>query len=112
MKERLSMKSRKNLCWFFPCRHFKKWKGLFFTPKFEKRLKNPTARVEFLESLHEMAHWVEPEKKIMVCRDEKDNKFLEAGVAEQVKQIITGDRDLLALNQFVILFPGRLLDEN
>jgi putative PIN family toxin of toxin-antitoxin system len=39
-------------------------------------------------------------EKIAVCRDEKDNKFLELAVNGNANIIITGDLDLLVLNPF------------
>jgi predicted nucleic acid-binding protein len=39
-------------------------------------------------------------KKIVVCRDVKDNKFLELAVSGNADIIITGDQDLLVLNPF------------
>lgn len=35
-----------------------------------------------------------------MCRDEKDNKFLELGVSGNANIIVTGDMDLLILNPF------------
>ncbi|WP_228060419.1 MULTISPECIES: putative toxin-antitoxin system toxin component, PIN family [unclassified Coleofasciculus] len=51
---------------------------------------------------------------IPVCRDEKDNKFLELAVSGNANIIITGDLDLLVLNPFQsieILTPDRLVDK-
>jgi len=39
-------------------------------------------------------------EKIVVCRDIKDNKFLELAVSGNANIIITGDQDLLVLNPF------------
>lgn len=39
-------------------------------------------------------------EKIAVCRDEKDNKFLELAVSGDANVIVTGDFDLLVLNPF------------
>jgi uncharacterized protein len=39
-------------------------------------------------------------EKIVVCRDVKDNKFLELAVSGNADIIITGDQDLLVLNPF------------
>jgi predicted nucleic acid-binding protein len=41
-----------------------------------------------------------PDESITACRDSKDNKFLELAVAANASCIITGDKDLLALNPF------------
>jgi predicted nucleic acid-binding protein len=39
-------------------------------------------------------------EKITICRDPKDDKFLELAVNGQANFIITGDEDLLVLNPF------------
>lgn len=39
-------------------------------------------------------------EQIFVCRDYKDNKFLELAVSGKADFIITGDNDLLVLNPF------------
>jgi putative toxin-antitoxin system toxin component, PIN family len=39
-------------------------------------------------------------ENITVCRDEKDNKFLELAVSANANVIVTGDMDLLVLNPF------------
>jgi len=38
--------------------------------------------------------------KINLCRDPKDNKFLELAVNGKADYLISGDRDLLILNPF------------
>ena len=43
---------------------------------------------------------VVPSQRIEVCRDPKDDKFLEAAVAGQAGSLVTGDRDLLVLSPF------------
>lgn len=52
-------------------------------------------------------------EKIAVCRDEKDNKFLEVAVSGNANIIITGDLDLLVLNPFQgveILTPEQFIE--
>ncbi|MEG4302015.1 putative toxin-antitoxin system toxin component, PIN family [Microcoleus sp. D3_18a_C4] len=39
-------------------------------------------------------------EKITVCRDEKDNRFLELAVSGNANVIVTGDLDLLVLTPF------------
>jgi uncharacterized protein len=41
-----------------------------------------------------------PSETVSVCRDAKDNKFLDLALACQAKCIISGDSDLLVLNPF------------
>mgnify|MGYP002777092665 CR=1 FL=1 len=43
---------------------------------------------------------LEPVQKLKVCRDPKDDKFLELVLAGSASCIITGDKDLLGLYPF------------
>ncbi|WP_342083234.1 putative toxin-antitoxin system toxin component, PIN family [Dyadobacter sp. OTU695] len=52
----------------------------------------------FLDEQFEM--WPEPEERVEICRDPKDNKFLELAALGNAVCIITGDEDLLVLNPF------------
>ena len=47
-----------------------------------------------------LAYIVKPLVEIVMCRDPKDDKFLELAYAAKAKCIITGDQDLLILNPF------------
>jgi len=42
---------------------------------------------------------VEPTKKIKICRDPKDDMFLECAVSSKSKCIVSGDDDLLSLKE-------------
>jgi putative PIN family toxin of toxin-antitoxin system len=67
----------------------------------------------FLAALTRQAQWITPEVRITVCRDPKDDKFLELAVGGRATHIITGDSDLLALHPFQdiqILPPHIFLD--
>ncbi len=66
----------------------------------------------FLAALTREAEWVEVNVRIGVCRDPKDDKFLELAVSGNATHIVTGDADLIALNPFrgiEILPPHRFL---
>ena len=55
---------------------------------------------------------VHPDVQITVCRDPKDDKFLEVAVAGQADVIVSGDEDLLTLTPFTnipIVSPARFL---
>ena len=41
-----------------------------------------------------------PERSVEVCRDPKDDKFLEAALAGRAEAIVSGDADLLVLDPF------------
>jgi len=43
---------------------------------------------------------VTPQQNVAACRDPKDNKFLEAGLAGEADCIVSGDADLLVLASF------------
>lgn len=55
---------------------------------------------------------VQPDVQIAVCRDPKDDKFLEVAVAGKADAIISGDDDLLILDPYAgipIVTPRRFL---
>lgn len=54
----------------------------------------------FLAALARETVWVDVQKRITVCRDPSDNKFLELAVEGIATHMVTGDSDLLALNPF------------
>lgn len=43
---------------------------------------------------------VQPEYTVNICRDPDDNKFLECAVSSRALYIVSGDKDLLDLEQF------------
>lgn len=65
-------------------------------PKFDRYLAKDK-RLNFLHSLKAIIEWVDIREKITVCRDPRDNKFLEVAVNGKANCIITGDQDLLVL---------------
>ncbi len=70
-------------------------------------------RLRFLTDIREKAEVIQIVEVISVCRDPKDNKFLELAIAGNATHIITGDKDLLELNPFrdvVILTPTEFLE--
>ena len=48
----------------------------------------------------ESAELVAIKESIDICRDPKDNKFLELAVSGEADFIVSGDQDLLVLNPF------------
>jgi putative PIN family toxin of toxin-antitoxin system len=53
-----------------------------------------------------------PKRVVKVCRDPKDDKFIEAALAGGAEAIVSGDEDLLVLDQFegiLILRPSEFL---
>ncbi|MBU1085076.1 MAG: putative toxin-antitoxin system toxin component, PIN family [Candidatus Beckwithbacteria bacterium] len=65
------------------------------------RFNLPKKEIINLKSLIEKhSKKVLPTKKIKVCRDPKDNKFLEVCVASSADYLVTGDKDLLTLKEY------------
>ncbi len=56
--------------------------------------------VNLFNLIKKRARFVIPKIKLSVCRDSKDNKFLECAVEAEIKLIISGDNDLLCLSPF------------
>lgn len=80
-------------------------------PKFNKYLPEEK-RLEFLAALVQEAELVHVLEAITVCRDVKDDKFLEVAVSGRASHIVTGDADLLALHPFrgiAVLTPQAFL---
>jgi uncharacterized protein len=54
----------------------------------------------FIAKLIAEVEFIEIKEAIAICRDPKDDKFLELVVSGNADFLITGDRDLLILNPF------------
>lgn len=69
----------------------------------------------FLDYIRQISEFVEnPMTKVNICRDPKDNKFLELTKEIKADYLITGDNVLLELKQFEnckIRKPGQFLDQ-
>jgi len=79
--------------------------------KFDHYVSSRT-RQRFLAAEVHRAHVVETNQSFNICRDPKDDKFLELAVCSNVSFLVTGDKDLLALNPFQgisILTPAQFL---
>lgn len=60
------------------------------------------------------AIFFQPSEHVAVCRDPKDNQFLDVAVASSAPFLVTGDKDLLSVKTFRttrILTPRQFLDE-
>lgn len=80
--------------------------------KFDKYLSQEERQV-FLLKFVSGCQLVSIKETITICRDEKDNKFLELAVSGNANIIITGDLDLLVLHPFQsieILSPDKFVD--
>ena len=57
-------------------------------------------REEFLEAFVERSTFIEPTEEIRICRDAKDDKFLELAISGGATYLISGDNDLRSLTPF------------
>lgn len=67
--------------------------------KFDKYL-TEEEREQFLIKFIQKSTKIKITETITICRDAKDNKFLELAVSGNADFIITGDQDLLVLHPF------------
>lgn len=68
---------------------------------------------EFLASVLRYSEPVEVIESIAVCRDPRDDKFLELAVSGLATHIVSGDQDILELHPFrgiPVLSPRAFLD--
>ncbi len=70
-------------------------------------------RAKFLQTLASKIETIKITESITICRDPKDDKFLELAVNGKADYLITGDRDLLVLHPFrdiQIITPAAFLE--
>jgi uncharacterized protein len=80
-------------------------------PKFDRYVAIPT-RKQFLAALVREALIVETNRSFSLCRDPKDDRFLELAVCGNATCLVSGDGDLLVLHPFQgipILTPAQFL---
>ena len=78
---------------------FREIQNTLSRPKFDRYLSLDSRR-QVLSQLLLNSELIEITETITICRDPKDNKFLELAVNGNANFIITGDQDLLVLNPF------------
>jgi putative PIN family toxin of toxin-antitoxin system len=57
-------------------------------------------RHEFFRLYARLAEWVPIGSTVRVCRDPKDDKFLELAVDGEAQMLVTGDKNLLELSPY------------
>jgi putative PIN family toxin of toxin-antitoxin system len=72
---------------------------VFQREKFDRYV-TAAEREEFLDAFVERATFIEPREEIRMCRDAKDDKFLELAVSGGATYLISGDKDLRSLHPF------------
>ncbi|MEQ8807910.1 MAG: putative toxin-antitoxin system toxin component, PIN family [Imperialibacter sp.] len=78
---------------------FAEFSEVIHRPKFRKYI-SPSIVEAFVENLATILTLVQPKEKIDICRDPKDNMYLELAIAGQADCIVTGDKALLDLHPF------------
>lgn len=81
-------------------------------PKLKKYLKIED-KFSFLTKLENKATTVKINQTVNICRDEKDNMYLELALSGKADIIITGDADLLVLHPYCnipIITPKDFVD--
>jgi len=71
-------------------------------PKFNEVMRKANLTPDqIMQKIVSLSHLViAPKITVKVCRDEKDNKFLECAESARVDYIISGDEDLLVLKEY------------
>ena len=78
---------------------FDELENVLLRPKFAKVLSVET-RLNYVRRFRTIAEVVQPRSSIRICRDPRDNNFLELAVDGQADVIVSGDEDLLSLDPF------------
>ncbi len=78
---------------------FQELEEILKRPKFNKYV-SLEIRNQFITKFKLESEQITITEKIVICRDPKDNKFLELAFNGNADFIITGDQDLLVLNPF------------
>lgn len=87
-------------------------RDVFSRSRFDRYL-SLESRSQFLNEFLEIVEIVEIAQSISVCRDPKDDKFLELAINGNASYVLTSDQDLLVLHPFrevKILTPADFLN--
>ena len=72
---------------------------VLWRPKFDRYLTRED-RERFLSLLAGVTRRVHITRQFEMCRDPRDNKFLDVAFSGQANALVTGDQDLLVLREF------------
>ncbi len=78
---------------------YNEFRDVLLQPKFNTYI-SPESKLLILKEFKELIVFSEISESITVCRDPKDNKFLELAISANASCLITGDKDLLVLHPF------------
>jgi uncharacterized protein len=66
-------------------------------------------------TIRERIRWVNPNRKVRICRDPDDDKFLSCALAANAMYLVSGDKDLGVLKNIgttLILTPGQFVRDH
>ncbi|MDP2749234.1 MAG: putative toxin-antitoxin system toxin component, PIN family [Nanoarchaeota archaeon] len=70
-------------------------------PKIQKYLMESGSSAEqLIEKIVRISESIVPDIEEEICRDKKDNKFIECALAANSDYIVSGDEDLLSMKEF------------
>lgn len=102
--------------------HFEAVASLEILEEYEEALflvGKKVGRPEFAEGwslvLRERIHLIEPIRKVEICRDPDDDKFLTCALAADAMYLVSGDKDLGILKRIgatLIVTPGQFVREH
>lgn len=79
---------------------FQEFIDVLFRKKFDRYFFDEEERLRILDKTESNAVFFSPTEIINICRDPKDNMFLELAIAADASCIISGDNHLLELHPF------------
>lgn len=85
--------------------------SVLFRPKFDRYV-SIEDRQQFIVRLASVARMNTTTRRFYICRDAKDNLFLDLAFCSQADALVTGDQDLLVLHPFhgcAIVTPNTFL---
>lgn len=86
----------------------------YLKPKFDGYFKDDLAKKDFIISFISSSTNIKIKPHIALCRDPKDNMYLELALSGNARCIATGDNDLVVLDPFHnirIMTPKESLDQ-
>lgn len=104
----------KNCSVFYSKETLIEFESVFLRSKFDKYV-SKESRIEAISFYAKLGFPVEVHATFQICRDPKDDKFLQLVFDGKVEYLIPGDQDLLELNPFystLILSPSEFLAQS
>jgi putative PIN family toxin of toxin-antitoxin system len=72
---------------------------VLYRPRISKYIKKEDV-LEIIGLIQFKAEWIEIKQRTTICRDKKDNFLLDLAISGNADYLITGDNDLLVIDEF------------